>query len=329
MYINFEKFNNLFGGRNESKDADVSAYEQSQNEFFNSLEGIKKEYDDKVNSEYQSIYDAYPEDPGYEYVSYTGPTKEQIISDTTSAYQSAFKQEAERLERQFNEDKNVLAFGKDEAYQKAEQGKADARSESKEEKQSAQDSLAAKGMGRSSVYELTAKAYDEALAKEIDEIDSAYRADIASVDDEIARLQAEYESAVKKADIQNALELYKQIEKYDSQRRDDELAVEKYNNDITKKTLDYKEDRRKAISDGIKDIKKRQEEDREYETEHGDYRGEKKDNYEKRLNAAIEYYGSVTDENARAKLIRDNSGKLRSYLGFYFQKLVDHFEIEL
>ena len=134
MYINFEKFNNLFGGRNESKDADVSAYEQSQNEFFNSLEGIKKEYDDKVNSEYQSIYDAYPEDPGYEYVSYTGPTKEQIISDTTSAYQSAFKQEAERLERQFNEDKNALAFGKSESYQKAEQGKADARSESKEEK---------------------------------------------------------------------------------------------------------------------------------------------------------------------------------------------------
>ena len=158
MYLNFDKLNHLFGGRNNYKDADVSEYEQSQKEFFDKLEGIKQEYTDKINSDYQSVQDTLPEDPGYEYISYTGPTKEEIISDTTSAYYNAFKQEAEQLEREFNTDKNALVLSKNDLSEKAEAEKDSARESSEEEKKSAQTSLAANGMGRSSVYELIPEA---------------------------------------------------------------------------------------------------------------------------------------------------------------------------
>lgn len=329
MYLNFDKLNHLFGGRNNYKDADVSEYEQSQKEFFDKLEGIKQEYTDKINSDYQSVQDTLPEDPGYEYISYTGPTKEEIISDTTSAYYNAFKQEAEQLEREFNTDKNALVLSKNDLSEKAEAEKEGARESSEEEKKSAQTSLAANGMGRSSVYELTSEAYDDALSRTLGEIDSAYRDSVAATDEKIAQLQSKYESAFKKADIQNALELYTQIEKLDRQRRSEEQAVEKYNNDITKKTLDYKEDRRKAIADEYEALQKKLQEEREYEEANGDYRGEKKENYQARLNAAIDYYNGISDSDARAKLISDNSGKLKTYLGFYFQKLLDNFDIEL
>lgn len=329
MYLNFDKLNHLFGGRNNYKDADVSEYEQSQKEFFDKLEGIKQEYTDKINSDYQSVQDTLPEDPGYEYISYTGPTKEEIISDTTFAYYNAFKQEAEQLEREFNTDKNALVLSKNDLSEKAKAEKEGARESSEEEKKSAQTSLAANGMGRSSVYELTSEAYDDALSRTLGEIDSAYRDSVAATDEKIAQLQSKYESAVKKADIQNALELYTQIEKLDRQRRSEEQTVEKYNNDITKKTLDYKEDRRKAIADEYEALQKKLQEEREYEEANGDYRGEKKENYQARLNAAIDYYNGISDSDARAKLISDNSGKLKTYLGFYFQKLLDNFDIEL
>ena len=329
MYLNFDKLNHLFGGRDTVEKADVSQYEQAQNELFDKLEGMSSAFTESLDDQYESVKNSLPEEPGYEYVSYTGPTKEEIIADTTSAYYNAFKQEAERLEGEFNADKNALVLSKGGLSKRAAESKDEARASSSEEKKKMQTSLAANGMGRSSVYELASQSFDDALAKTLGEIDSAYRAELASTDDKIAKLQSEYESAVKKADIQNALKLYTQIEKLDSQRRDEEQAVEKYNNDITKKTLDYKQDRRKALADELEAMEERINKDREYETAHSDYRGDKKENYTQRLNAAIDFYNSIEDSAAREKLIRNNSGKLQNYLGFYFQKLLDNFGIDL
>ena len=106
MYLNFDKLNHLFGGRDTVEKADVSQYEQAQNELFDKLEGMSSAFTESLDDQYESVKNSLPEEPGYEYVSYTGPTKEEIIADTTSAYYNAFHENID----------NWLELGVDSGY---------------------------------------------------------------------------------------------------------------------------------------------------------------------------------------------------------------------
>lgn len=329
MFLNFDKLNHLFGGPEEEEEeekVDVTPYKEAQQGLLDELKGMDEQLQTSRREQYESIGSALPEDPGYEYISYAGASEDEITADVTASYREAFKKQAEDMEREYSRERGDLLKAKEETASRAEEEINAAREQSAAEKKSALEGIAANGMGRSSVYELAGRAYDDALAREEEEIGGNIATQLAEEDEKLADLQAEYLSAVKKADVENALELAERIEKLQTQRRKEEQAVEKYNNDVTNSILDYKEDREKTISDEKQAYIRRLQQMKEYEDSIQDYVGDARENYLGRLSAAVDFYKQYP-AGVQRQLISDNSAALREYLGYYYDDLLDELNI--
>ena len=96
-------------------------------------------------------------------------------------------------------------------------------------------------------------------------------------------------------------------------------TIEKYNNTIKSKTVKYLADRNKAIRKQAEEEAKAAREQAKFEAMYG-YTGDKKSNYDKRLQTAIDFYTSLPKE-AAIKLVNNNP-TIAGYLGHYYSRLV-------
>lgn len=324
MFLNFDKLNNLFGGNKKDENLDVSAYEQEQKELLGKLESMDEEYKQSEKDAYEYVEEVLPEEPGYEYLRYEGKSGDEIVADTTKIYRDALGSEIQALEGERDEKKRALEEQKNASAGEAERERQKAGEEAKEKKRSALNALQAQGMGRSSVFELAGQAFDEALAAQNEEISSRLSESLAATDGEIAELERRYQSEINAANIDSALALAAEIEKLQEERRKEIERVQKYNNDTARRTLDYKDDRRKAIVKQYEDIYEQEQRRAEDEAAMRDYTGAKRESYLARLDAAREFYASYP-ENVAAKLIKLNERELKRYLGYYLDELKEEF----
>ena len=180
--------------------------------------------------------------------------------------------------------------------------------------------VAANGMGRSSVYELAGRAFDEQLEREKSGIAGQLKADVAEIDGALAQLQKDHERAESELNAEYALELAAEIDKLQQERRKEEERIKKYNNDTARRTLDYKDDRRKAIVKQLEEIYEAEYERAQQEAVAKDYTGAKRESYQDRLQAAIDFYSQYPTAVA-GRLIGDNETALERYLGYYLPRL--------
>lgn len=320
MYVNFEKLNHLFGGNTRYDDVDTTPYESAQKEFLEYLKKADEEYRRQEKEAYEFVEDVMPAEPGYKYLQYDGPSAEQITADTTRAYSQALEQESNALLAEYEQDRRAGEQKKSALTRQAAGEAAQAEEKNREEKRGTLSDVAANGMGRSSVYELAGRAFDEQLEREKSGIAGQLEADVAEIDGMLAQLQKDHERAESELNAEYALELAAEIDKLQQERRQEEERIKKYNNDTARRTLDYKDDRRKAIVKQLEEIYEAEYERAQQEAVAKDYTGAKRESYQDRLQAAIDFYSQYPTAVA-GRLIGDNETALERYLGYYLPRL--------
>lgn len=320
MFLNFDKFNHLFGGKQRLDSVDVKPYEDDQKKLLDTLEKMDKDYKQSVEDSITRVEEYLPEDPGYEYISYNGPDESEIESSTKAKYEDLL---AEKLSSMLED----LSFDVQQQENKKKQYADDAaktsgllREKYDKEKKQTQNGIMSRGMGRSSVYGLASDAYDEMMESDIGDVMKRMQDNIAEADGKISQLEQQFKTAAENLDIEYAGKIAKEISELKSKRDSDINAVTRYNNDISRKILKYREDRQESIDKQNKELEKQAEELARKESIAQDYTGAKQENYKQRLAAATDFYKQYPKDVAE-KLIDLNIGQLSKYLGYYVDDL--------
>lgn len=316
----WDKLNQLFSKKDdEEKEVDPSQYLGSQDEMYGALDKIKSEYDAAVEAGKHNVEDDWPEDPGYKYLEYEGASKDEIVNSTAAKYDALLADKLADILVEYKGKSDLLEADKVGLQESAESKKQDIEEGVKQEKRAASNKLTDRGMGRSSVYYETDKAYDAALDGALGGVDAALKSDSAKIDMLLEQLAAQ-----KKQSEDELNTAYSQKKQAETDALIDEMnkqlsTIEKYNNTIKSKTVKYLADRNKAIRKQAEEEAKAAREQAKFEAMYG-YTGDKKSNYDKRLQTAIDFYTSLPKE-AAIKLVNNNP-TIAGYLGHYYSRLV-------
>ena len=266
-----------------------------------------------------NVEDDWPEDPGYKYLEYEGASKDEIVNSTAAKYDALLADKLADILVEYKGKSDLLEADKVGLQESAESKKQDIEEGVKQEKRAASNKLTDRGMGRSSVYYETDKAYDAALDGALGDVDAALKSDSAKIDMLLEQLAAQ-----KKQSEDELSTAYSQKKQAETDALIDEMnkqlsTIEKYNNTIKSKTVKYLADRNKAIRKQAEEEAKAAREQAKFEAMYG-YTGDKKSNYDKRLQTAIDFYTSLPKE-AAIKLVNNNP-TIAGYLGHYYSRLV-------
>lgn len=321
----WDKLSNLFGkkDKDDEEQEDLSQYMSSQDKLIEDLQGIRAEYDAAVEAGKHNIADEMPEDPGYEYMTYEGPTKEDIERDTQSKYNSQLADKLAQMLIDYESKSGALERDKSDARADAEIKSNEVDRQISREKKDAETELEDRGLGRSSIYYESGKSYDEAAKAEKQSVADNLQKSLAALDikiDELAQQKDAEQTQTTNAYMQKIAEETKTLLSAMQKQLD---SISKYNNSLKEKEVKYKKDRADAIKKQIEDEAKAEQELEKFERKYG-YTGDKQRNYEQRLQKAIEYYTSLP-KSVAIKLANGNS-KLADYLGLYMPRLISAIE---
>lgn len=146
-----------------------------------------------------------------------------------------------------------------------------------------------------------------------------------NINDTVKAILEEKNDSIKNLDIESE-DKYQDL--YDSlvkNRNKEKQKINDYNEQVRQEKITYDNNvNRKIQSMKENDRKKEQEQerlDRENEYKYG-YTGDKKVNFDKRLNLAIEFYDTLPKDLALR--VASNNLELKRYLGVYYEPLIKH-----
>ncbi|MDE6551016.1 MAG: hypothetical protein K2M44_05925 [Clostridia bacterium] len=316
----WDKLNKLFSKEEEKKEPDTSAYLGAQDEMYGSLDKIKAEYDAAVEAGKHKVEDEWPEDPGYEYLEYEGASKDDIVKDTSDKYDALLADKLADLLVEYGGKRDNYELNKTTAEQSADSKKQEIEVAVSSEKRDMSNRLTDRGTGRSSMYYETDKAYDNALVEAIGAVDSSLKDKLSQIDMQLAQLAAQKQQTEDELNTTYSQKKQAETESLLAAMQKQLDSIAKYNNNIKAKTVKYQMDRNKAIRKQAEEEAKAARETAKYESLYG-YVGDKKTNYERRLQTAIDFYTSLPKEVA-VKLVNNNP-TVAGYLGLYYSRLVD------
>lgn len=316
----WDKVKEWFGIEKKKKEnnADTSAYKDKEKELIDELEKMDKEYRESTNR--PSIEDIMPETPGYEKIEFNGEPLEDILERVKQKYEKDKLAESKNVELSYKSKSDSVEAESKKTKEKQQSELEKLEQYLKESKEDHGNSMTNKGLSRSSIRSSGMEALTESFDQKKDSVNQDFENKLGEYARKLEELEQAQSIALEKLDLNFADKLQKEINSVKSQREKQIQDIDKYNNSIEEKTNTYKQNReetiRKEIADKIKNDKLLEEQENKI-----GYTGDKKVNYDKRLNAAVNFYNSLPKEVAR-QMVKENTN-LQSYLGKNYGKLIN------
>ena len=318
-----KKVKAFFTGKKVADDVDTSPYTDGENELLDKLSKLDEEYKNSgaydPGKGYEDISDLLPEKQTFEYLKYEGDDEDTIRKNTKEKYDGLLEEEKRKVNDSYDTKTTVVENKKDATNAEYDQKQAQIDRDYDEFQKSLMQELVKKGLYRSSIKQGQTDANEKAKAWESGELSSKRNIDLSELDDQIAKLQGEANTALQQLDISYASKLNKEIERLLDKRTKEMQDVDKYNNTLKEKEAKYIKDRAKAIEDQLAKRLKDELYIQNLENKYG-YAGEKRQNYKQRYDLAYEYYTALPKDVA-LKMLQDNR-KLEEYLGSFYGKLI-------
>lgn len=282
-------------------------FEDKKADMFLELERLKKNLDkaDKVE---------LPEVKTYEKKDYLKEDAESIGKQVADEFSGQKESQEAKLKIDNGAKKSAIL---NKIVKEREDASADKRkisSEYDEKKNNFYKRAIDQGIARSSIVASEKARIDSEESAEIRarEAESKLKSDAYSV--ELAILDDRLNAALESFEIELAVKIKQRINDLAEDVKRENAKILEYNNKMTEleqKSIKARQDAIKKAEDEAKELER-------YEAKYG-YTGDKKANYEQRLDVAKKYYMSLPKETALKEL--ENDTVMHEYLGLYYNKL--------
>lgn len=323
----WEDFKNLFKSDDqleEEKRKKIDEALNQENAVVDKLKELEKQYNDSLPKEEEVDLDSlFPKESGLKEIGYTPRTDDDIVKEAQGRIDLSKKQAVNNLDDKYQSAIDALAENKKAAGETLKQSYENLDKLYKQLRENANDNLLKRGIARSSIAAGSMDALDASHLKSASDAESAYSKAVANINDSIAKLERDKDTALGELDLKYAVELEDKINELKAERDKTVEKYEKYNNEIRQKNEAYEENRQKKISDYLKQAEKnkleKEKQQREYESQYG-YSGDKLKNYSERYQVAYDFYSSLSPDIAADAL--KASPNMKYYLGEYYNKLL-------
>ena len=170
------------------------------------------------------------------------------------------------------------------------------------------EGLSRKGLTHSSIGDLSRESLLAEHREAVQRTERGFDRKVEIIDRKIEQANAAYETALKNYEISYAIRMENKLNKLRDER---DRAVQTYEREHT-------EDREKAYKSYLF---RNESQNKQYENEHFDYTGDKKENYQARYDYLV---GALAGRNkeAVAEFLSQNAGTLKEYLGLYYDRFI-------
>lgn len=280
--------------QNESKKADENAYQQG-------------------------LIEALPKELDLEYLEYNGQSDDEIEGLVKDKYDDGHKENITQIEGQYelenqklDSEKNVEAERKEENLKKQEEN-------FDENVETFKNKALKNGIIESSIVSEQNEKFEETKAYDNEKVLKEFKERVELLDGEIAGLEYKKSKAIGKADNDYLKKLDAEISTLKKERDNKIKEVNSVNNKVDIAKAEYEKNKILAEQDYVDkyndSIRKREESEAKY-----GYTGERKDEYEKRLNIALDFYSKFKKDDA-LNLIKNNK-ELKNLLGQNYNTLI-------
>lgn len=172
-----------------------------------------------------------------------------------------------------------------------------------------------RGLARSSIKAEGEKALKSEMDSDLETLKVKSDQKVNALQMEIELLKSQLSADLESFRISEAVKVQEEIDKKVQKLTAENEKIKEYNDKLSQKEAESERKRAEAMLKAEEARIKEAEQDALY-----GYRGEKAENYYKRLDVAKKYYGSIPKEQAIEELKKDVD--TRNYLGLYYNKLL-------
>lgn len=144
------------------------------------------------------------------------------------------------LKKQNNDKKVAIESEKQSEYENLQNDKQKINQTYETAKENANNQAIKRGIGRSSIIFNMLKDYDLGKIKSIESRENTFRETSEKLNDEIKKLDESLSTALKKLDMESAIEINEKLDKLKSERDEYNKEVIKYNNTVNQNLAEYK-----------------------------------------------------------------------------------------
>ncbi len=305
----------------ENKEKVLESFKDGEKELLGKLDGLSREWVNYDRNRFKKLDDILPKELEIELKEYTGDSEDVINKKVNEKFGLEKQNKQNIANEKFDELIGKVGNQKDSAKLKLEQTLDENLKQQADTLEKIKQRVATRGLARSSIkdsMDTSAKRYFE---RENNLAESDFGEKIKELDSQLRVLENDKKDALAELDIKFAKQIDDEIKSLTNKRNNEIEKIEKYNAEQKDKALKYKVDRAKKVQAQLQKIAEIRNEEAANEIEYG-YKGEKLNNYQKRLDAAVEFYGQVPKEYAR-EMVKNNP-QLKNYLGRMYGKLLSY-----
>ena len=308
------KYNDAESNREKLKKATT---EEELNELLMELGREWKETEEKYSP--TPVEELFPEDHGFTFKEYKAESDDAIAKRAESELKPA--SEGKKAQLRADEEGKEREIESERTAAKADNDSQKRSIEKEKENEIAdiENETVAQGIGRSSIKSGLEGEAESAAVAAAKSSDAQLALKEAEMDAEIATLREKLDAAIQAEDADAAADIAKRTADLISARDKEVNRVTEYNNKVKQDIDDYYKMRQRLLRQEVADYNDRANAQAEYERKYG-YTGEKQENYTKRLDLALDFYSQFDPKEAIEMI--ENNGFLRSYLGYYYQRLI-------
>lgn len=318
----WDEFKDLFKSKEQverEKQKEVDDALQREKDVVKQLEELDKQYRDSLPEEEEpNLEELFPSDSGIREHEYVPESDEELEARAKSAREQEKAADIQKLEDSYGKKAADIASGREDAAEELESTRAKLDGQYAAKSENAKDNALEQGVARGSILSSVLSELSEQKASDMAAADGGYRQKLAEIDDKLATLQKELDSALEQLDIKYAIQLNKDIDSLKKKRAEETLKWEEYNRDVRKQQAEYAYKREEDIAEYLNDLQRKKDEESAREMKYG-YTGEKQKNYAQRYEIAYDFYMSLDPSIALDAL--EASPNMQYYLGYYYKKL--------
>lgn len=312
----------FFGGTPKEDEVDTAPYKEKEKELNDALDKMSEDYSSSHPGGTADLDKIMPKDPNYKKLTYQGDDESTIENKVKGQFDKEKESDINNILLDFESKKNKNKNKEGDIIKSAEDKLNQLASQYEKIKTQNNDSIINRGLAHSSIKNKSEEHNEDTNSQNQESINAEHQSKIDDINKQLSELEKAETQAVSDLDLHYASKIGDKIKKLKGERTNAIEYIDKYNNTIDEKTNKYKVDREKSIQDYISDEMERDRVEEKYEMENG-YSGDKKADYDKRLNTAIDFYNQLP-ANVAKKMINENN-YLKTYLGHNFGMLMSNF----
>lgn len=321
----WDEFKDLFktkSQREQEKNDALQDAREKEKDVVKQLKELDEQYQESIKEEEPDLEELFPSDSGLREHLYEAETDEEIENAARAMTDAEKQAKAKKLQNAYEEDVADIDIGKTKAKNKLGEQYSAIDDKYLDRAEDAKADVIKQGISRGSILSSVLGELSEQKNNEKNAAKMTYRDSVETLDDKLASLKKQLDSALEQLDMEYAVKLSKQINDLKAERDKQVEKWDKYNADIRSRQAQYAYDREQDINKYLaeRDVKQQEKELQQMrdEEKYG-YQGEKQQNFAKRYEIAYDFYMSLDPSIALAAL--EASPDMRYLLGLYYDKL--------